>query len=121
MTSMKTTPLQRCGARTRTGAPCSRKPVPGKRRCRNHGGLSTGPKSPEAKERLRQRCLDKWQTWYREHPGFLERKHAEEERKRLAREAVEYVEVAEAICNDELGSERVEIAEEAPLLSLIHI
>jgi hypothetical protein len=30
-----------CGAKTRrTGAPCKRKPVPGKTRCRNHGGLN---------------------------------------------------------------------------------
>ena len=35
----------RCGARTRTGKPCVRKVVPGKRRCPNHGGLSTGPKT----------------------------------------------------------------------------
>jgi hypothetical protein len=26
-----------CGAKTRTGAPCKRKPIPGKKRCRNHG------------------------------------------------------------------------------------
>ncbi|MDA0990572.1 MAG: HGGxSTG domain-containing protein [Verrucomicrobia bacterium] len=35
-----------CGARTRSGTPCKRFPVPGKRRCRMHGGLSTGPKTP---------------------------------------------------------------------------
>lgn len=38
-----------CGARTRTGAPCKRKPIPGKKRCRNHGGLSTGPRTVEGK------------------------------------------------------------------------
>ena len=38
------TPI-RCGARTRSGAPCAKFPVEGKRRCRLHGGLSTGPKT----------------------------------------------------------------------------
>lgn len=33
-----------CGARTRSGAPCKRAPLEGKRRCRLHGGASTGPK-----------------------------------------------------------------------------
>jgi hypothetical protein len=41
----------RCGARTRTGAPCQRKPVLGKKRCPNHGGLSSGPKTPEGRAR----------------------------------------------------------------------
>ena len=39
------TPM-RCGAKTRSGAPCSKFPIKGKRRCRLHGGLSTGPKTP---------------------------------------------------------------------------
>jgi hypothetical protein len=43
----------RCGARTRSGRPCRRKVVLGKRRCPNHGGLSTGPKTPEGKSRSR--------------------------------------------------------------------
>lgn len=38
-----------CGAKTRTGAPCKRKPIPGKLRCRNHGGLSTGSKTLEGR------------------------------------------------------------------------
>lgn len=33
-----------CGARTRSGAPCKRAPLEGKRRCKLHGGASTGPK-----------------------------------------------------------------------------
>ena len=41
----------RCGAKTRAGRPCQRKVVLGKTRCPNHGGLSTGPKSPEGKAR----------------------------------------------------------------------
>jgi len=35
----------RCGAKTRRGEPCRRLPVPGRARCRNHGGHSTGPKT----------------------------------------------------------------------------
>lgn len=32
-----------CGAKTRAGKPCRKSPVEGKKRCRLHGGLSTGP------------------------------------------------------------------------------
>ena len=39
------TPIK-CGAKTRSGAPCTKFPMEGKRRCRLHGGLSTGPKTP---------------------------------------------------------------------------
>lgn len=33
-----------CGAKTRSGEPCKRAPMEGKRRCKLHGGASTGPK-----------------------------------------------------------------------------
>jgi hypothetical protein len=33
----------RCGARTRKGTPCGCPAMRGKKRCRLHGGLSTGP------------------------------------------------------------------------------
>jgi glucans biosynthesis protein len=38
----------RCGARTRSGAPCRSPAVTGRRRCRMHGGApgSGGPKGP---------------------------------------------------------------------------
>jgi hypothetical protein len=42
----------RCGARTRRGEPCRLRVEPGKRRCRLHGGLSTGPRTPEGKARI---------------------------------------------------------------------
>ena len=42
-----TNPL--CGAKTRSGKPCEKFPLAGKRRCRLHGGLSTGPKSAEGR------------------------------------------------------------------------
>ena len=38
------TPI-RCGAKTRAGTPCAKFPMEGKRRCRLHAGLSTGPKT----------------------------------------------------------------------------
>lgn len=41
-----------CGAkRHRDGQPCQAKSEPGKRRCRFHGGRSTGPRTPEGKAR----------------------------------------------------------------------
>src|SRR3954453_9163769 len=43
----------RCGARTRAGTPC-RSPAMGNGRCRLHGGLSTGPRTPEGLARLAQ-------------------------------------------------------------------
>ena len=41
----------RCGAKTRTGTPCKRKPELGRTRCRCHGGCSTGPRTPEGRAR----------------------------------------------------------------------
>jgi hypothetical protein len=38
-----------CGARTRSGGQCRAKVVDGTGRCRMHGGLSTGPKTPEGR------------------------------------------------------------------------
>lgn len=41
-----------CGAvRHRDGNPCQARPEPGKKRCRFHGGRSTGPRTPEGKAR----------------------------------------------------------------------
>ena len=44
---------KRCGAKTRAGHPCGRYAMPNGR-CRMHGGLSTGPKTPEGLERIRR-------------------------------------------------------------------
>src|SRR4051794_1343427 len=52
-----TTPLRnapRCGARTRRGQPCRAPSIRTKKRCRMHGGLSTGPRTPEGLERSRR-------------------------------------------------------------------
>ncbi len=43
----------RCGARTRSGCPCQAPAIRGKRRCRMHGGRSTGPRTAEGLARLR--------------------------------------------------------------------
>jgi hypothetical protein len=41
----------RCGAKTRTGKPCERRPELGRSRCRNHGGCSTGPRTEQGRAR----------------------------------------------------------------------
>ena len=38
-----------CGAKTRTGAPCKRKPIDGKKRCRCHGGLNRSDRTPQGR------------------------------------------------------------------------
>jgi hypothetical protein len=43
----------RCGAKNRRGTPCQC-PAMANGRCRLHGGLSTGPKTPEGIERIRR-------------------------------------------------------------------
>ena len=46
----------RCGAkaRTRGGRPCQAPAIRGKTRCRMHGGLSTGPRTPEGLAKSRR-------------------------------------------------------------------
>ena len=51
---------QRCGAQTRKDSPCRCKPLPGKRRCKFHGGMSTGPKTPEGRERIAEAQRRRW-------------------------------------------------------------
>src|SRR6185295_4453805 len=41
-----------CGARTRRGGSCKNRPVQNRRRCRMHGGASTGPKTWEGKQKI---------------------------------------------------------------------
>ncbi|WP_425285339.1 HGGxSTG domain-containing protein [Devosia psychrophila] len=50
-----------CDARTRRGAPCCNKVVPGMRRCRFHGGLSTGPTSNAGRQRIAEAQRARWQ------------------------------------------------------------
>ena len=51
--------VPRCGAKTRRGTPCQAAAIWSTRsdrytRCKNHGGLSTGPKTAEGIERIRR-------------------------------------------------------------------
>jgi DNA-binding transcriptional regulator YiaG len=55
-----TTPDQRCGARTRKGTPCKCKALPGKQRCKFHGGMSTGPKTAEGRARIAEAPRRRW-------------------------------------------------------------
>lgn len=56
-----------CGAKTKAGEPCQAPVVPGKRRCRGHGGLSTGPKSNEGRERIREAQRLRWKGFHTEY------------------------------------------------------
>ncbi len=62
----------RCGAKTRLGRPCIRRPVPGKKRCPNHGGLSTGPRTPEGKARTLAALRRGWLAWRHNQVADLE-------------------------------------------------
>ena len=41
-----------CSAKTRKGTACQKPPIKGKKRCKLHGGRSSGPKSAEGKARI---------------------------------------------------------------------
>jgi hypothetical protein len=49
-----------CGARNRRNAPCAVRVEPGKRRCRFHGGLSTGPKTTGGRARIAEAQRRRW-------------------------------------------------------------
>jgi hypothetical protein len=50
----------RCGAKTRAGGRCLVRVEPGKRRCRFHGGLSTGPKTEAGRARIANAQRQRW-------------------------------------------------------------
>lgn len=52
-----------CGARTRAGGECQNKSEPGKRRCKFHGGRSTGAKTPEGKARIAAAQVRRWAAY----------------------------------------------------------
>ena len=52
----------RCDARTRKGTACRNMSEPGKRRCKFHGGLSTGPKTREGREQIAEAQRRRWAT-----------------------------------------------------------
>ena len=45
-------PGRRCGAKTRAGGMCQNPAIGSRTRCKLHGGLSTGPRTPEGKARI---------------------------------------------------------------------
>ncbi len=49
-----------CGARTRKGGSCLNKSERGKRRCKFHGGKSTGPKTAEGKTHIAEAQRLRW-------------------------------------------------------------
>jgi hypothetical protein len=55
-----------CGAKTRKGTPCVRRVVPGRNRCPNHGGLTTGPKTVEGKARIAAAARARWERYRQE-------------------------------------------------------
>lgn len=55
--------LRQCGAKTRKGNPCRAKPLPGKTRCKFHGGLSTGPRTSEGKASIAEAQRVRWVLW----------------------------------------------------------
>jgi hypothetical protein len=55
-----------CGATTRRGTACQCKAIEtkgGAWRCRLHGGLSTGPTTPEGRERIATAARQRWAAW----------------------------------------------------------
>ena len=58
---------QRCGAKLHGKlAACRRWPVPGRTRCKLHGGLSTGARTPEGKARVLAALIEGRQRWMEE-------------------------------------------------------
>jgi hypothetical protein len=51
------------GARNRQRNPCSVRVEPGKRRCRFHGGLSTGPKTAAGRARIAEARRRRWSAF----------------------------------------------------------
>lgn len=53
-----------CGAKTtRKGTPCRNKSEPGRKRCKYHGGKSTGPKTAEGRARIAEAQRQRWARW----------------------------------------------------------
>lgn len=49
-----------CGAKNRRGQPCAMTPEPDKKRCKFHGGRSTGPRTPEGRTRIADAQRLRW-------------------------------------------------------------
>ena len=53
-------PIARCGAKTKYGTPCARRPIRRTGRCRLHGGKSTGPRTAQGKARCAAATRERW-------------------------------------------------------------
>ena len=53
----------KCGAKTRKGTPCQCRVPFGKKRCRLHGGASTGPRPEVGRGRIAEAQRRRWQAW----------------------------------------------------------
>ena len=62
-----------CGAKTRKGNPCLNLSEPGKRRCKFHGGKSTGPRIGEGRARIAAAQRLRWAKWREKRASGLER------------------------------------------------
>ena len=75
--------IKRCLAKTKTGKPCQKHPIAARTRCGLHGGLSTGPKTPEGKAA----CVAAHWKHGRRSKAFVEaRKQVWSELRRIERE-----------------------------------
>jgi transcriptional regulator with XRE-family HTH domain len=54
---------KKCGAQTRRGSPCQTLAIPGKQRCKFHGGRSTGPRTASGKARIAEAQRERWKHW----------------------------------------------------------
>jgi hypothetical protein len=61
--ALKRQDCPRCGARNRQGLPCAVRVKPGKTRCRFHGGLSTGPRTAEGRQRIASAQRRRWELF----------------------------------------------------------
>ncbi|MCZ8336235.1 MAG: HGGxSTG domain-containing protein [Rhodobacteraceae bacterium] len=49
-----------CGAKTRQGHRCKNKVVPGRTKCKFHGGLSTGPRTDAGRAKIAMAQKARW-------------------------------------------------------------
>lgn len=73
----------RCGARARAGTPCRCPAVRGRKRCRLHGGCSTGPTTAAGLERCRRA---RWVHGRRSAAAVAERKRVAERGRQMMAE-----------------------------------
>ena len=60
----KPKPKRHCSADLSNGRKCRKSPVATSWRCAQHGGLSTGPKTPAGIERIKQAQYKRWHSQY---------------------------------------------------------